>query len=302
MIAVQDLAVHVELQDLRYLGDGEGTAEPFLWVAFFKIDGDTAFVNEIQKLSGVATVVTPPEPRVHGNLPSVRPGERVTIQERLGSYRTVLRGIPMRVPLDRDSVSGTVGVAAALFEEDNTPDDAMAQGRAAFFNGLKRELDQLIPTLGMSHQKATPEEIGALSKRIKDTVKAVVESEVLAPTVVRFFVDPIGALASLDNDDELGSMTQTFDSDQLLSDGPVVLFRSEREVVDGKDMSKLRNDGEWEISGRIIAIPFSLRAFFAVTGLDPTEGVRRPLAKIPLDPFPNRPATRSVRLLFEKLI
>jgi hypothetical protein len=68
------------------------------------------------------------------------------------------------------------------------------------------------------------------------------------------------------------------------------------------EVSKLRGDGEWEISGRVTAIPFSLRSFFAVTGYDPTNGVRGLLAGIPVDPFLAQPPSRSVKLLFEKLI
>lgn len=301
-MTVPPLAVHVQLQELRYLGGGERSAEPYVWVVFFKVDGDTAALNEMQNLGGSATTAV--APRTPDLPEGMRPGDRVEIPEGVGSYRTVLRPIPMAVPIaPRDSVAGLIGYVCVLWEADNTPLDARVHGPVFLKHALQRELDELIPTLGMAHPQPSREEIDALAARVAGAVEAAIKDRIN-------FLDV--ASGGFDVDDQCGELFETFDSEQLSRDGPVIQIRSGREIIDvvdpfgepiGKaEVSVLRGDGEWEINGRVTAIPFSLRSFFAVTGLNPAEGVRGLLARIPLDPFAARPAARSIRLLFEKLI
>ena len=45
-------------------GDSIGSAEPYLWTVFFKIDGDTVHVNNALTLQGTATVVTLANPGI----------------------------------------------------------------------------------------------------------------------------------------------------------------------------------------------------------------------------------------------
>ena len=75
------LDVHLKMNNLHCYdeGDGPGSAEPYLWTVFFKIDGDTAVVNTSFTLQGSATVVG--TPGNHGDLPNhdVDPGENVAI-------------------------------------------------------------------------------------------------------------------------------------------------------------------------------------------------------------------------------
>ena len=105
-------------------GDGWGSAEPYLWPVFFKIDGETVSLTESLTLSGTATVVG--TFGNHGNLgdTDVDAGDDLAIPEALGSWSTVLKPIPVPGSLSGliDDVAGTVGVVAVLMEEDNVTD------------------------------------------------------------------------------------------------------------------------------------------------------------------------------------
>src|SRR4051812_13012512 len=96
-----DASAGIRLTTVRCLdeGDGPGSAEPYLWTVFFKIDGTTASVTPRLSLTGRSTVVG-----TLGNqhdLPDhdVDDGETVLVPMSLGSFRTRLRPIPLQKPL-----------------------------------------------------------------------------------------------------------------------------------------------------------------------------------------------------------
>src|SRR5206468_856288 len=95
------LNVHLKLNTIHCFeeGDGIGSAEPYLWTVFFKIDGDTTFVNSEFVLQGTATVVG--TPGNHGDLPNhdVDPGETIAIPAVMGEFSSQLKPIPLQVPV-----------------------------------------------------------------------------------------------------------------------------------------------------------------------------------------------------------
>jgi hypothetical protein len=89
-------------------GDGWGSAEPYLWPVFFKIDGETVSMTDALKLSGTPTVVG--TYGNHGNLGNtdVDAGDTIPIPESLGSWKTTLKPIPVPTSLSSlvDDVAG----------------------------------------------------------------------------------------------------------------------------------------------------------------------------------------------------
>src|ERR671910_189511 len=86
------IGVRIELDHIHCHeeGDGIGSAEPYLWTVFFKVDGTTVSVTPGFTLDGEATVEF--TPGSHGNLPNsdVDPGEDVDILGILGDWSTQL--------------------------------------------------------------------------------------------------------------------------------------------------------------------------------------------------------------------
>ena len=220
-------------------GDGPGSAEPYLWTVFFKIDGDTAVVNPGLALQGSATVLG--TPGNHEDLPNhdVDPGENVAIPVAIGEFKTRLKPIPLQQPIGSvKDVGGVMGAITVLMEEDNTPNSAIAKGHDALNKAVRDSLNALIPTLNFTHQEPTDAEIQAMTKKIGDVVSKAVADDVSV-------WDWLGGLGNMD--DRIGSEVFRFSHKQLEAQG-----------VSGISFQKrFQNEGDWELSGRVTAVPVS---------------------------------------------
>ncbi len=236
---MNSLDVHLKLNNLHCYDEGDfiGSAEPYLWSVFFKIDGDTTVVNAAFALQGTATVVGTPGNQ--GDLPNhdVDPGENVPIPATLGDFTTRLKPIPLLTPVgEMRSVGGVVGLITVLMEEDNTPASAIAKGHVALNKAVRDSLNALIPTLNVAHRDPTPEEIEAMKKKIGDTVTKAVENDVSV-------WDWLSGLGNMD--DKIGSEVFRFSQTELEAQG-----------VSGISFQKrFKNEGDWELSGRVSATP-----------------------------------------------
>jgi hypothetical protein len=155
--------------------DGGGSAEPFLWVVYFKVDGETVFVGEDLKLHGSAKVVG--TPGSHGNLPGgVDAGDDISIPSVLGAFTTTLRPIP--TPFKGMTIGGIVGFIAILLEEDFTSDHDINVGHAALNSAVQKGIDAMIGTMGVEKKEVTDAEIDALEKKIAASVESAIANEV----------------------------------------------------------------------------------------------------------------------------
>jgi hypothetical protein len=175
-MSIDTLRVSFKLDQIHCAdeGDGPGNAEPFLWVVFFKVDGDTVFIGDDLKLHGSATVVG--TPGSHGDLPgNVAAGDTIAIPPSLGSFTTTLRPIP--APFGK-SVGGIAGMLAILLEEDSTSDADIAVGHAALNAAVQQGIDKLIHTLGVAKQTVTSDDLAMLEASIASSVETAIKNEV----------------------------------------------------------------------------------------------------------------------------
>jgi hypothetical protein len=228
------LSVHIQLKHIHCYdeGDGIGSAEPYLWAVFFKIDGDSASVDNTFTLRGTAKVYGTLGD--HGNLNAndVDAGDDIAIPAQFG-YGDTLTPIPLTVPVNGvTQVSGAIGCLIVLMEQDSTPDSAVAKGHAELNIAVQAALNDLIPTLNAGHLSPTDEEI----QQMTDRVGSAVEDAIAQGTGVLDWIFAAGNM-----DDKIGSAVFDYSSSDLLAAGPAGIVLSER----------WHNEGDWQIDGEI---------------------------------------------------
>ena len=217
--------------------DGWGSAEPYMWTVFFKIDGTTCRLNDALMLEGTATVFT--TPGSHGNLGNTDVDEDETISVPSAIGLQDLSVTPIPVPdfvkkLGTDDVAGVAGCIVVLMEEDNVSDDGAESGHQALNASIQNALNSLIPTLGFTNQEITDEAINNLTGQVQAQVEAAVQNQ-------QGFFENLWSW--LNADDTIGTVVWKFSSDQLLNQNPITLRQ------------RWTNDnGDWELFGNINAV------------------------------------------------
>lgn len=216
-------------------GDGWGSAEPYLWTVFFKIDGDTVALTESLTLSGTATVVG--TPGSHGNLGAsdVDAGDDITIPSAIGEWSPLLSPIPVPAslrPVVGDDLPGVVGVVGVLMEEDNVTDAGADAGHAALNAAVASALADVIATRSFSNPDITEEEIDQYMGAVRDAVSDAVKSQ-------QSFFENLWSW--LNADDTIGTRVFFWKHDDL-AQGDAIEFSQ-----------RWGDDGDWELFGHINA-------------------------------------------------
>jgi len=235
---METLSVKIKLNEIicHDEGDGWGSAEPYLWTVFFKVDGGTVIVTEALTLSGVGTVQT--TPGSHGNLENtdVDEGEVVPIPYDIGEWLTTLTPIPVPDSLKvnfPNGIGGMIGVICILMEEDNVSDDGAEAGHRKLNEEVQKAINAIIPTISFTNQDIE-DEIEEFQGSVSDKIKDAIVSQ-------QNWLEDFWSW--LNKDDTIGSKTFTFTHDSL-------------ETNMEQDFShKWDNEGEWEINGKVTASP-----------------------------------------------
>ena len=179
----------ISLDRLHCHKSGEITdAEPYLLTAFFKIDGDTNFINlkvvPAEPANVIEAFIDGPctfqgTPGAHGNLhdTSVNDGDDVPIPPALGQFEFDVKPITAAELGQPDlGLAGFVGIVVALFEENSLTDDAAESAHAAFNRTLQNQINTILPTLRQNtHERPTRAELEQLQSEVGRRVKAAIK-------------------------------------------------------------------------------------------------------------------------------
>ena len=220
--------------------DGWGSAEPYMWTVFFKIDGTTCHLNNSLMLEGTATVFT--TPGSHGNLgdTDVDGGDTVSIPSAIGFQDMILT--PISVPdfvkqAGTDDVTAVAGCIIVLMEEDNVSDSGAEAGHQALNTAVQNALDSLIPTLGFLNQEISDDDINNLTSQIQSQVEDAIKNQ------QNFFSN---LWSWINKDDTIGTVVWKFSGDHLLNQNPVALQQRWP-----NEQNKSSDNGDWELFGSI---------------------------------------------------
>jgi hypothetical protein len=224
-------------------GDGWGSAEPYLWAVFFKIDGDNFAVQSGSGLIGSPVIVS--TNGSHGNLgdTDVDAGDDVTIPESIGAWSTQLKPIPIHDPVVRallrqDNLPGIAGVVMTLMEEDGWPHSLANDGYSAFVNAVHLAVVKVAADFQRATSAPTEEEIKERIDQVKGTAASTVKTQVKG-SMNAWELLWFGTFG--DNDDTIGSEAFVVDSDKLRATPSIDFQRRWRGEESG--------DGDWELHG-----------------------------------------------------
>lgn len=235
--------------------DGWGTAAPYLWTVFFKIDGTTCRLGNTLYLEGTATIYT--TPGSHGNLDNtdVDAGDTVSIPSSIGRVEMQLTPIPVPDSLVSAGIANAPAIAgciAILMEEDNVTDDGAEAGHQALNVAVQNAINAVIPTLGFLHRTITEAQINNITDQIQTQISNAIRNQ-------QNFFENIWSW--LDPDDTIGTAVWIYSTTQLISDNPISLSKR-----------WTNNNGDWELFGNISSREITCPAFRMKTIYDEKNG------------------------------
>jgi hypothetical protein len=249
-IDLRNLHCHVQSDQ----NNPNNPAEPYLWVTFFKLDGATTVIDGNYSLRGTATVF--PMPGNHGDLRTrgMKAGDDVAVPSTLGQLSTLVTPIPLETPFgDTRERPGVFGCVAVVLEEDEQSDFDTAYAHDAFNRKLTELLNNLIPTLGLTHPEIRPADIDPIWKELHDTVKHALSARA---GLFDIFTD---------YDDSIGSQVFYYSQETLLEQGPIPLSMQ----FENKNRAEV-----WELTGEATARSANdliVKAFLEAIGRQPSE-------------------------------
>ncbi len=198
--------------------DGSGTAEPYLWPVFFKIDGSSYAVTT-SGFIGSPTII--PTFGTHGNLGTrdVDAGNNVTIPAALGEFRTLLQPIPVLDSfrtgiLGSDTIPGLAGVVYILMEEDGWSNSLATEGYSAMIEAIQLAITQVTDGFRNALSQPTKDQIERAMANVKGTAARMIRDHIIS----FMGVDSIWYATFGDNDDQIGANVNLVDNDAIERD------------------------------------------------------------------------------------
>lgn len=233
-------------------GDGPGSAEPYLWTAFFKVDGDTVTAAQ-GTLQGTATVVGTPGNHGDLNTTDVNAGDTIAIPAALGQFSGLVTPIPGP---NGTTLPAAIGYIATLLEQDSTPDHAIATGHEVFNKAVQTELNKLLPTLRLTDLTNLGPVLEPLKQRIGNQVATAIRN---AESTTEIITNP-------NQDDNVGTDVRViFAQGDKIGTDPTVLATNPLTFE-----QRIQNEGDWTISAGASVVP-SQHVFLKIVGRAPNN-------------------------------
>ncbi len=161
------LTVKMQLDQLTCIteDDGSGASEPYMFVTYFWVDG-----RNISTPQPVSTM-TPVYDGYRTEMPNgVRRGTVLSVPPFLGTAQFEVDPGPLNFML--------AGAIVLLWEEDETPMNAVLAGRNAYMAGIHEELNDLVKARiqALDTSPVTPAEADALAEALRPIVKNAIAS------------------------------------------------------------------------------------------------------------------------------
>ncbi|QJW90599.1 hypothetical protein HNV11_15015 [Spirosoma taeanense] len=175
----------VTLERLRCIreSDGSGHSEPYIWPVLIWIDTTNGQVNTADLVLGNARIVIDHD---------MRAGQVVLIPSSVNTLRVRFTDDPQRF---------TFIISVVLWENDETPEDAMRAGFKAYTSELRAAIIANLLALQAAQGNPAEEEAvkATIEKRVKDKVEAGIKGALTTGQKIRI------ALGTLNMDDVVGS-------------------------------------------------------------------------------------------------
>jgi hypothetical protein len=203
----------VVLESLRciQLKNVETRTEPYIWPALIRVDDNTLNTEKGVAVSGPflgdARVVIKD---------SMRAGETASIP---GSVGTI------RARFEDNLVHRNLILVVALFDEDETPENAMKAGFQAFYSELGASIAENLLALSRADEEETRQITAEINARVQGRVKAAISDHLSA------FEKAEVLAGTLNLDDPLGSDFKSFKSDELVPTQFTLSFEKENKIL-----------------------------------------------------------------------
>jgi len=237
------LNVNVNLHTLHCITptDPSGEDEPYLWVYFIRMDGDTIRQSTVTPTRFSSAVEVSSGPGAPGNLllkDGVESGANIKIPGNVGAHAGQLRPIVLRITVGgtqrRFFMPGVLSVIAVLIDEESVPRGAMEgahqdvrlllkQRLDDFFNGLDLQplMQQAIAAgdIAPARQALLTQLTAFIGNRngglVKEAIDAAIQSAMIS---VMSSWNPIThAVAALDPDEPIGSARMLIREDSFIA-------------------------------------------------------------------------------------
>jgi len=143
------LKIHLQHLICHDKGKSKKTCNPYMWCAFFKIDGSTVHISNNFTLKGTGQFQF--SKGSHGNLHlmGVENNTTVTIPQSIGHWETLFT--PLQLPYFKTSFPAMMGIIVVLLKQGSVSYTGVEAGHQALNNFIQHDVNKAIENFDPQH-------------------------------------------------------------------------------------------------------------------------------------------------------